>query len=294
MFRVNRTLVRSPSSGEAHPFHTIEADAWVNVVPITRDGQLVMVRQYRHGSREVTLEIPGGIVDPGEDPADGRRARAARRDRLPRRRACAPLGSLNPNPALFGNRVHTFLAEDVERVGEVMNGPLEETVVELVPAAEVPERVRRGEIDHALVVAALHWWSLAREQRAGEALARRASAMKPRMALGDFLVAYLKRAGVKHVFGLPGDLVLGLFHRFGRERGLEIVTFSHEPTVGFAADGYARSTRRLGVAVVTYGAGGNNIVNAVARRLRRAGAACWSSPAGRARPSSASPASTIR
>jgi indolepyruvate decarboxylase len=94
--------------------------------------------------------------------------------------------------------------------------------------------------------------------------ARGASAMKPRMALGDFLVAYLKRAGVKHVFGLPGDLVLGLFHRFGRERGLEIVTFSHEPAVGFAADGYARSTRRLGVAVVTYGAGGNNIVNAVA------------------------------
>jgi indolepyruvate decarboxylase len=88
--------------------------------------------------------------------------------------------------------------------------------------------------------------------------------MKPRMALGDFLVAYLKRAGVRHVFGLPGDLVLGLFHRFGRERGLEIVTFSHEPSVGFAADGYARSTRRLGVAVVTYGAGGNNIVNAVA------------------------------
>jgi len=90
-----------------------------------------------------------------------------------------------------------------------------------------------------------------------------ASAMKPRMALGDFLVAYLKRAGVRHVFGLPGDLVLGLFHRFGRERGIEIVTFSHEPAVGFAADGYARSTRRLGVAVVTYGAGGNNIVNAI-------------------------------
>ncbi|MEN8161078.1 MAG: thiamine pyrophosphate-binding protein, partial [Myxococcota bacterium] len=89
------------------------------------------------------------------------------------------------------------------------------------------------------------------------------SAMKPRMPLGDFLVAYLKRAGVRHVFGLPGDLVLGLFHRFGRERRLEIVTFSHEPAIGFAADGYARSSRRLGVAVVTYGAGGNNIVNAV-------------------------------
>jgi indolepyruvate decarboxylase len=88
--------------------------------------------------------------------------------------------------------------------------------------------------------------------------------MRSRMPLGDFLVAYLKRAGVTHIFGLPGDLVLGLFHRFGRSRELEIVTFSHEPSVGFAADGYARSTRRLGVVCVTYGAGGYNIVNPIA------------------------------
>ena len=88
--------------------------------------------------------------------------------------------------------------------------------------------------------------------------------MKSRMPLGDFLVAYLKRAGVTHIFGLPGDLVMGLFHRFGRERELEIVTFSHEPAVGFAADGYARSTRRLGVVCVTYGVGGYNIVNPIA------------------------------
>ena len=88
--------------------------------------------------------------------------------------------------------------------------------------------------------------------------------MKPHMKLGDFLVAYLNRAGVDHIFGLPGDLVLGLFHRFGRDRGLKIITLSHEPAVGFAADGYARSTRRLGVVCVTYGAGGHNVVNPVA------------------------------
>ncbi len=94
--------------------------------------------------------------------------------------------------------------------------------------------------------------------------AKNRSAMRSRMALGDFLVAYLRRAGVHHIFGLPGDLVLGLFHRFGRSRDLEVVTFSHEPAVGFAADGYARSTRRLGVVCVTYGAGGHNVVNPVA------------------------------
>jgi len=67
---------------------------------------------------------------------------------------------------LFGNRVYTFLAEGVERVGDVMNGPLEQTVVELVPVRDVPKLVRRGEIDHALVIAALHWWALDREPAA--------------------------------------------------------------------------------------------------------------------------------
>ena len=71
-----------------------------------------------------------------------------------------PLGSLNPNPALFGNRVHSFVAEGVTKVGEIANGPLEETAVELVPVREIRERLRSGEIDHALVVAALQWWLL--------------------------------------------------------------------------------------------------------------------------------------
>ena len=88
--------------------------------------------------------------------------------------------------------------------------------------------------------------------------------MKATMPLGDFLVAYLKRIGVERLFGIPGDLVLNLFLRFGKPRGLPIVTLSHEPGVGFAADGYARSTRRLGVLCVTYGAGGHNMVNPIA------------------------------
>src|SRR5213083_1558211 len=84
------------------------------------------------------------------------------------------------------------------------------------------------------------------------------------MPLGDFLVAYLQKIGVTHLFGIPGDLVLRLFSRLGKPRGLKIVTLSHEPGVGFAADGYARATGKIGVVCVTYGAGGHNMVNPVA------------------------------
>jgi TPP-dependent 2-oxoacid decarboxylase len=84
------------------------------------------------------------------------------------------------------------------------------------------------------------------------------------MALGDFLAAYLRKIDVRHVFGIPGDLALKLFFALGRRHGLEIVTLSHEPGVGFAADGYARATGKIGVICVTYGAGGHNMVNPVA------------------------------
>src|SRR5713226_6617166 len=88
--------------------------------------------------------------------------------------------------------------------------------------------------------------------------------MQTRMKLGDFLVSYLKKIGVSHLFGIPGDLVINLFLKFGRPRGLKIITLSHEPGVGFAADGYARATGKIGTVCVTYGAGGHNMVNPVA------------------------------
>ncbi len=88
--------------------------------------------------------------------------------------------------------------------------------------------------------------------------------MKRNMSMGDFLVAYLHKIGVTHVFGIPGDLALKLFFALGRREGPQILTLSHEPGVGFAADGYARATGKIGVICVTYGAGGHNTVNPVA------------------------------
>jgi ADP-ribose pyrophosphatase len=159
VFRVSRTMARSPTTGDVHPFFRIDAEEWVNVVPVTDDGHVVMVRQYRHGSQDVTLEIPGGIVDPGESPET-----AALRELVEETgygaRDVSPAGSLNPNPALFANRVHTFVAYGCTRVAEIQNTAMEETQVELVALDHMRRRVRDGHIDHALVVAALYRWEL--------------------------------------------------------------------------------------------------------------------------------------
>lgn len=161
VFRVERVLARSPSTGAEHDFFCIDSPSWVNVIAVTQDERIVLVRQYRHGSQSMTLEIPGGLVDPGETPADAALRELREETGFAAPRAIA-VGDVNPNPALFGNRLHTFLAPGAQRVGEVMNHGTEETAVELVAIEAIPELVRSGAIDHALVLAGLYQWEILR------------------------------------------------------------------------------------------------------------------------------------
>jgi ADP-ribose pyrophosphatase len=155
VFSVSRTLARSPRTGESHRFYRIDSPDWVNIVPVTPNGDIVLVKQFRHGLDDFTVEIPGGMVDPGETPAA-----AAGRELLEetgyRAAEVVPLGAANPNPALFGNRLHAFLGRDVEWVSEVRPDSTEETEVLLVSPGELVELVRDGHVNHALVIAALY------------------------------------------------------------------------------------------------------------------------------------------
>ena len=154
VFSVERSTAVSPVDGDSHAFYRIQSPDWVQVLPITANGEAVLVRQYRHGSQRVTLEIPGGILDAGEDPAA-----AALRECLEetgyRATRAVSLGVVNPNPALFANRLHGFFARDAVTERAVQNTGNEVTECVLVPLRDVEKLLRAGEIEHALVACTL-------------------------------------------------------------------------------------------------------------------------------------------
>ncbi|HKS30323.1 MAG TPA: NUDIX hydrolase [Pyrinomonadaceae bacterium] len=159
VFQVRRDISLNPRGGAERDFYCIEATDWVNVIPLTAANEVVMIEQYRHGSDEVTLEIPGGMVDEGEEAE-----RAAGRELLEetgyRAREVRLLGRTRPNPAIQNNWLYSFLARDVKPEQEPVFDSSEWTVVRLVPLAQIPRLIAEGAITHALVVAAFHWLSL--------------------------------------------------------------------------------------------------------------------------------------
>ncbi len=149
---------RSPRTNALHDFYELRFPDWVNVVPVTSDGRVLLIRQFRVGSRELTLEIPGGLVEPGETPLE-----AARRELLEETGHAADewrmLGAVRPNPAIQGNRCHTLLARNVKPVAEQRLEPAEDIEVVPTPLEEVPGLIESGAIDHTLVISAfLRLW----------------------------------------------------------------------------------------------------------------------------------------
>lgn len=159
IFNLRKDISINPRGGGRHDFFVIEAPDWINVIPITRDGDVVMIEQYRHGTQEVTLEIPGGMVDDGEEP----RAAAARElfeETGYRAESILPFGATRPNPAIMNNSLHSFLAQNCSFHEAPRFEGSEHTVVRLVKKSDIPTLIANGVISHALVIVAFHKFSL--------------------------------------------------------------------------------------------------------------------------------------
>ncbi|MBP9021387.1 MAG: NUDIX hydrolase [Syntrophobacterales bacterium] len=155
VFGLRTDKARSPRTGEVHEFFVLEAPSWVNVIPLTADDRVVLVRQYRHGIRAETLEIPGGLVEKGDTPEEAAR-RELREETGHEGTELTFLGAVHPNPAIQNNLCYTYLAEGVRPVGDLRQDDGEDIEVVFHSLSEIPTLIRKKEITHALVIAAFY------------------------------------------------------------------------------------------------------------------------------------------
>ncbi|MEM9775737.1 MAG: NUDIX hydrolase [Chloroflexota bacterium] len=151
----NRRL--SPKKGTEHEFYAIHSNDWINVVPVTHDGRIVMVSQFRHGNEEITLEVPGGLVDDGEEPIHSA-ARELQEETGYTSDPLIQLGYVSPNPALFNNTCHTFLASNAQLTHSVAFDGTEDIEISLHSLDEISKMIESGRITHSLTINAIYWY----------------------------------------------------------------------------------------------------------------------------------------
>jgi 8-oxo-dGTP pyrophosphatase MutT (NUDIX family) len=159
VFSTRRDISLSPLTREEHDFYVIEAPDWVNVIAVTPDDEIVLIEQYRHGIRSITLEIPGGMVDVGESPLEaGKRELLEETGYESNEWVC--IGKINPNPAIQNNACYTYLAINAKRVQVPSFEGTEDITTSLTPSTNIMNLVAEGKITHALVVVAFYWYFL--------------------------------------------------------------------------------------------------------------------------------------
>jgi 8-oxo-dGTP pyrophosphatase MutT (NUDIX family) len=163
IFKVRKDLTVNPRTGQPHDMFVLEQPNWVNIIPLTPDEQVVMVEQWRHGTRSVQLETPGGLMDDGETPEQ-----CARRELLEETGYDADsivrLGVVDPNPAIQSNLQYYILAKDCRKVAGPKLDSAEDITVKLVPLATIPEMIETGKITHGIVIGGFYWLKLYRQK----------------------------------------------------------------------------------------------------------------------------------
>src|SRR4030043_2403384 len=169
LISVDRDRYRLEKNGRTGDFTIIRTFDWINVIPVTEEGNFVFIRQFRHGIREVTLEIPGGAIDPSDSSPRVAAERELREETGFVAGRWEDLGFVTPNPALQNNRCHTFLAAGASRAGAPRFDPCEWIETVLLSRQESATALRNGAVHHGLGLAPvgrdfaagydLRWWA---------------------------------------------------------------------------------------------------------------------------------------
>jgi ADP-ribose pyrophosphatase len=154
IFSYHSAKAKAPDGSVSGDFDVLHFADWVNIVALTKDDEIILIKQYRVGNDDVTIETPGGAFEMGEDPLD-----TAKREMLEETgyesKNWEKLTAINPNPAFMTNKLHIFLALDCELTSPQNLDELEDIEVFTCPISELHEMIKADKIDHSLVITAL-------------------------------------------------------------------------------------------------------------------------------------------
>ena len=154
VFTLESHIFLSPKDGREKPFTILDVPDWVQVLPITDDGQAVLVSQFRLGTREISLELPGGVIEPGQTPLS-----AGQRELMEETGYQAAnwrqSAAFRPNPAVQNNTAYFFVAEGAYPAGPTNFDENEDIELVLTPLDQLKAMISDGKINHAIMVAAI-------------------------------------------------------------------------------------------------------------------------------------------
>ena len=154
IFKVLKRGMKLESENLEAEFAILDCPDWINVVALTPENEIVLVEQHRYGIEKPTLELAGGVCDPGEEPLE-----TSQRELLEETGYSSEewiyLGNVSANPAMQNNYVHTYLALNCKETHDQELDGNERINVHVMPVVKFLDMVGRGEIEHALVVAAV-------------------------------------------------------------------------------------------------------------------------------------------
>lgn len=152
IFSLHEKKVLPDAGSDAASFYVLQAPEWINVISLTEDNNIILVEQYRHGIDEPTLEIPGGMVDEGEQPIEAAK-RELQEETGYEADSWEALGKVSSNPAILSNFTHLYLATRCKKTGPQQTDGHEDINVHTMPLHEFLSLVEEDVVHHSIVLA---------------------------------------------------------------------------------------------------------------------------------------------